>query len=219
MHSFRRKIRGKNGFAGLKIYISKAYNRLEWSYLRAVLVKMGFDLRWVNLILFSISIVSYRILSQGSYFGSIVSEKDIRQGDLISLYLFILCTEGLSRMIQSRANRGLLHMCKIAPSVPQVSHMFFADDSIMFFNAKINEAKVIQIILMDYASASEWVINISKSLVCFSGNAKVEVYQSICFLLQVIKQPNLGHYLGFPTGVDRNKWRCWVLLKRSFVQD
>lgn len=44
-HYIRRRTQGKNGIVGFKIDISKAYDRLEWSFLEGVMIKFGFNER------------------------------------------------------------------------------------------------------------------------------------------------------------------------------
>ena len=51
MHYLNQKRTGKNGEIALKLDMSKAFDRVEWGFLRDVMIKMGFDGRWVNLMM------------------------------------------------------------------------------------------------------------------------------------------------------------------------
>lgn len=62
MHYLKQEQRGKEGYMTLKIDMSKAYDRIEWDYLREILCKMGFHDWWVHLILQCVNSVSYRIV-------------------------------------------------------------------------------------------------------------------------------------------------------------
>lgn len=108
MHMLKRKRRGSDAYLALKLDMSKAYNRIEWSYLRAVLTIMGFDLRWVQLVLQCVQTVSYHVVHARRELGPIIPTLGLCQGDPLSPYLFILCAEGLSTMLKQYENQKLI---------------------------------------------------------------------------------------------------------------
>lgn len=129
MHFLKRKTKGKDGFMAIKLDMSKACDRLEWSYLRVVLSRLGFADRWINLIMYCVSFVSYSVLHNNKELGYIVSGRGIRQGDPISPYLFILCFEEFSALFRHHEEVCLLHGCQVARGAPRITHLLFIDDS------------------------------------------------------------------------------------------
>lgn len=80
MHYLKRKKVGKDGYMALKLDMSKAYDRIEWEFLKAILLKMGFSQWWVYLVLQCVTTVGY-VISHGTYeMGPIVPTRGIRQG-------------------------------------------------------------------------------------------------------------------------------------------
>lgn len=60
-HFMKNKKSGKEGYAAIKLDMSKAYDRVEWEFLRRMMEKMGFVAQWIQLIMRCISTVSYKI--------------------------------------------------------------------------------------------------------------------------------------------------------------
>ena len=102
IHFLKRKRKGKSGVATLKIDMSKAYDRIEWDFLKSMMLKLGFDAKWVEMIMLCVSTVSYSVIRDGNDVGPIIPTKGLRQGDPLSPYLFILCAEGLSSLIRKK---------------------------------------------------------------------------------------------------------------------
>jgi len=80
-----------------------------------------------------ITTVSFSVLFNGERLNSFLPMRGIRQGDPISPYLFLLAAEGFSCLLNSRLQSSTLKGIKVAPSAPVVSHLLFADDSLLFF--------------------------------------------------------------------------------------
>ena len=85
MHYLEHKKEGKDGFAAIKLDMSKVYDRLEWGFIKLVMIKMGFHEKWVELIMHCITSVSYSILVNGVAYGNIIPT---------SPYIFLLCVDG-----------------------------------------------------------------------------------------------------------------------------
>ena len=96
LHHMKRKRSGKMGHMALKLDMSKAYDQLEWGFLQKIMEKMGFDTKWIGWIMECVKSVSYSILVNGNPKGHIVPTRGIRQGDPLSPYLFLICSEGLN---------------------------------------------------------------------------------------------------------------------------
>ncbi|KAL8120291.1 hypothetical protein AgCh_017451 [Apium graveolens] len=204
-HFMRRKTQGDTGIAGLKIDISKAYDRLEWDFVKNMMQKSGFHQLWIDRVMKMVSSVTYKFTHNGQEFGSVIPSRGLRQGDPISPYLYIICAEALSAMIRRNENVGLIHGCTIARGAPTISHLLFADDCYLFFRAVEMEASVMKRILNRYEEISGQVVNFMKSAVVFSSNTKAVDRMMVCDLLGVREVNQPGTYLGMPMVVGRRK--------------
>ncbi|XP_019150944.1 PREDICTED: uncharacterized protein LOC109147743 [Ipomoea nil] len=182
-HYLNRKQCGQVGWSALKLDMSKAYDRMEWSFLQRMMCAMGFDQRWVTLIMHCVTTVRYTIMVNGVAGGQIVPTRGLRQGDPLSPYLFIICAEGLSMLLQKAQLDGVIHGCRVARGAPAVSHLFFADDSLLFFKANIEEAGVIKQCLHQYERLSGQKVNYDKSNICFSRNTQEEIKGEVAAVL------------------------------------
>ena len=153
-HGLRANKSCQNKFMAIKTDMRKAYDRIEWSFIEALLHKMGFDPHWINLMLECISSVQYKVLLNGQPRGLIIPQRGLRQGDLLSPYLFIMCTEALIMNIKKAERVKQLTGMKVARVCPAISHLLFADDSLFFCKANKEECQTILRILKEYKAVS-----------------------------------------------------------------
>uniref|UniRef100_A0A2N9G3M1 Reverse transcriptase domain-containing protein n=1 Tax=Fagus sylvatica TaxID=28930 RepID=A0A2N9G3M1_FAGSY len=198
LHYMKNKRRGGVTHLAAKLDMSKAYDRVEWSYLKAVMLKMGFDCRWVDLMMECISTVSYSILLNGTPTGHIIPSRGLRQGDPLSPYLFLICAEGFTSLIRKAENQKLIQGISISRGGPRFSHLFFADDSIIFCRAKIEECRALREILKLYEDASGQKLNMEKTSLFFSANTPEAVKEEIQTEMGVLSMNQMEKYLGLP---------------------
>ena len=78
LHHMKTGCLGKIGFMSLKLNMSKAYDRVEWVFLKNILLRSGFQQSWVNLIMECVTTLSYSILVNGEPKGMIYPSRGIR---------------------------------------------------------------------------------------------------------------------------------------------
>lgn len=91
----------------------------------------------------------------------------------LSPYLFIISAEGLSSLLCGEKRWGTLHGSRVNRRAPSVSHLFFADDSLLFCQATREECLVLKNSLNLYERGSGQAINFSKSGLFFSANVRM----------------------------------------------
>jgi len=179
------------------------HDRIDWSYLKNVMIKMGFSNRWIDWIMICVKTVDYSVIFNKDMVGPIIPGRGLRQGDPLSPYLLILCVEGLSALIRDAEGRGELQGVRVCRSAPIVSHL--ADDCFLFFQAEESQANVMKRILTTYEEASGQAISLPKSEVYYSHNVHQHVQQRITNILGVHAVLGTGKYLGLPSMVGRSK--------------
>ncbi|XP_074266637.1 uncharacterized protein LOC141589915 [Silene latifolia] len=205
MFHYMKNARSGGGHMALKLDMAKAYDRVEWVFLEKVLLSMGFDGNWVGNVMRCVRIVSYEVLINGSPSEAFVPSRGLRQGDPLSPYLFILCAEVLSSMIRRKVEEGVLHGIRVAPLSPFISHLFFADDSIIFVKVSEVQARVVMDLLGKYERASGQLVSKEKTTVSFSKGTAAWRRDKVSSILGVQVVQQQGKYLGLPTVIGHSK--------------
>ncbi|KAF3645514.1 hypothetical protein FXO38_19607 [Capsicum annuum] len=185
----------------LKIDMKKAYDSVEWGYLRQVLELLQFPQKFVEWIYQCISTVLYSILLNGCPSVPFPTKKRLRQGDPLSPYLFVLIMEYLSRLLKKL--RGIPNF-NYHPKCErlQIIQLSFADDLLLFSRGDALSVRLLYGVFMEFSQISGLVANNEKSSIYFGGVPKkvqTEVLQSLKFV-----QGSLPfRYLGVPLSTKK----------------
>ncbi|WCJ40291.1 DNAse I-like superfamily protein [Euphorbia peplus] len=197
IHSMRKK-NGKSGWMALKVDLEKAYDRLRWVFIRDSLQAMGLPTKLISLVMFCISSVSLQIMWNGSPTPPFFPSRGIRQGDPLSPYICVLCMERLAHQIEGKCRLGLWKPLCFGGNQVRLSHLFFADDLLLFAQANRSQASVIKETLQEFCNASGHKVSASKSNIFFSDNLPNRYREEVLHILDFRPTSDLGKYLGVP---------------------
>lgn len=156
---------------------------------------------------------TFLVMIDGEAKGLIHPQRSLRQGDPISLYIFLICAKGLSTIIKKAHESNRIYGISISPKCPSISHLLFVDDSLIFYKATILEIYTVKMLLIDYEKASGQKINFDKSVLCLSPNMGGDFMNYMQSMLGMRLVQDLGDYLGLPSSLSRSKSRDFVAIK------
>lgn len=194
----KNKRTGRVGFVGTKPYVAKANDRLEWNFVRTIMVTMGFPNSIVNSIMNCITTVTFSILINGNRMEEFKPQRGVRQGDPLSSFLFMISAEGMCALFDNATRMKKIQVFKVASTAPGFTHICFADDSILFFRAKESDYKEVAQILKIYEEASGQLVNLDKSGIWFSRNTSHNAKILARQYHKINTMINFGNYLGLP---------------------
>lgn len=168
--------------------MQKAYDRIEWDFVRDCMLKMGFSGKWVALIMQCITTVTFSVKLNGEPTPFFNPSRGLRQGDPLSPYLFILISNVLTWLMQKAVAEGSIKGIQLNRFCPKLSHLLFADDVIFFLDGTIVECQNLILTLKQYCYASGQAVNLNKSGVYFSKNSPLPLRRNMAQELRVPKQ-------------------------------
>eukprot|EP00253_Pinus_taeda_P026549 PITA_26549 len=188
----------------MQLDISKAYDKLNWTYIRKVLIAFGFDHSWVRWVMALVTSAGFSILVNGSPSEIFIPSRGLRQGDPLSHFLFILMMERLGRSIKHAKEMGQIKGLQLFDDGQALTHQQFLDDTMLQGIPMVKEAFAYKQILWDFAMASVGRLVLTKV-----------VLQAIpVFMLSTIPAPKgvLHHFRSIQReflwgkGEERKKW-------------
>ncbi|XP_019152396.1 PREDICTED: uncharacterized protein LOC109149189 [Ipomoea nil] len=198
LHTIRTE-KNQPGYMVLKIDLEKAYDRLDWSFIRNTLQEVGLNDVWVRNIMHCVESAEMSILWEGNKLERFKPERGVRQGDSISPYLFVLCIERLGHIITEAVTQGSWKGIKVSRNGPSISHLFFADDMVLFAEANESQICTIMNCLDRFCKSSGQKVNKIKSNIFFSKNVCREDVHKIATIAGIPATDDLGRYLGVPS--------------------
>ncbi|KAA3488484.1 reverse transcriptase [Gossypium australe] len=212
LYTLKQKKTEKKGYMVVKLDMSKAYNRVELNFIAAIMKLMGFNLGWVEYLMKCVSTVSYSVVFNGHIGDNFQPIRGLRQGDPLSLFLFLIYGEGLSSLMRIAIQGNILRGVKASRSGPQVSHLLFADDRILFGEATERRALSLKQMLIEYENCSGQYVNYDKSTVFFSTNTQEGDKAIVSRILGVRSSNNPERYLGLP---NMSVWAAKGILEKG----
>ena len=118
LNSLKSKCNGQKGSMVVKLDMSNAYDSVDWCFLEKIIQKLGFDAKWVALIMECVSTPSFSVLLNGEPHRFVSPSRGIRQGDLLSSYLFLFCAEGFTTLLRQAEQDKKLSSVSICKGCP-----------------------------------------------------------------------------------------------------
>ncbi|GKV14725.1 hypothetical protein SLEP1_g25551 [Rubroshorea leprosula] len=193
IHSMHR-MKGKKGAMAFKIDLHKAFDSVDWDFLREVLVDFNFPTPLIKLIMFFVTSLQLSVLWNGEELPYFQPQHGLRQGDPLSPYLFIMVMEKLSHMILSRVQNRLWKP----------------------FKASHSQTAVVMDCLLEFSSKFGLDINLAKSKLFISPNIQSHVANGMSSTCGIPLTSKLGVYLGVPIIHERTTSATYKYILEKF---
>lgn len=186
----------RHGGMIVKIDLDKAYDMLEWSFVEGTVRDIALPEKIIDVIMSLLHRSSFKILFNGEITERIKTRHDLRQGDPLSPYLFILCLECLGHWIQHKVDVVVWRPLRASWGGMRISHLFFADDLLLFVEGIVEQALCIRDSLDGFYRASGQKVSFNKLMLFVSPNMDKQTADELCLKLEIPLIEELGRYLG-----------------------
>jgi hypothetical protein len=126
----------------MKLDLKKAYDNIDWEYLRMILPRVGFRVNLTEWIMCCVTSVNFVVLINGEATDYSKSGRGLRQGCPLSPYLFIMIMEGLNLILSKSIYEHNISGIKVSKLL-KIVHLMFVDDVLIMSKADLSEWRVI----------------------------------------------------------------------------
>ncbi|XP_020272353.1 uncharacterized protein LOC109847533 [Asparagus officinalis] len=155
----------------IKIDFCKAFDCVSWDFLISLLNARGFGSKWLSWIKFIMFSSSSSMLVNGTPTNPFTCHRGLKQGDPLSLMLFLLVADVLCRMLHNSCNYGDLLELHLKCMLNDIKSLQFADDTLIFCKATSSDISNLKSILYLFEEVSGLATNFSKSNLYYSSKS------------------------------------------------
>ena len=190
----------------MKIDIAKAFGSVKWEFVLKSLRALGFPERFIHWIELCVCTPSFSVQVNGELAGFFQSKRGLRQGCALSPYLFVICMNVLSNMLDKAVERKEIGYHPRCRNI-LLTHLCFADDLLVFTDGTRRSIAGILRIFADFEVISGLKINLEKTVLYMAGQTVEQEAETLASFPFASGQLPV-RYLGLP-----------LLTKRMTVSD
>lgn len=158
------KKKGKSGYLMYKIDFEKAYDMVDWNFLKLTLTECGFPQKLIDFIMSCTTTTSLSLKWNSEILDSFSPTRGLKKSDPMSPYLFVLCMENLALLIQEKVQANLWEPIKISSNGLQVSHFFFTNDCNLFTKANATQVHLVNQVLQSFCKVVVFKVSLNLRL-------------------------------------------------------
>ncbi|GKC48064.1 reverse transcriptase domain, reverse transcriptase zinc-binding domain protein, partial [Tanacetum coccineum] len=200
-----------------KVDFKKAFDSVNWAFLKDIMCKMGFGVKWCNWIHGCLSSALVSIFVNGSPTNEFFMERGLRQGDPLSPFLFIIMVEALQVLFLEACSKGIYNGIYLCNEGPNISLLQYADDALIFGVWSRRNVKNLVSILSCFEDMSSLKVNLSKSSL-FGVGANFNTVNNMAYFINRKADRTPFTYLGLPVGKDKSTCRSWSEMVEKFTK-
>lgn len=189
--------------------MSKVYDRVEWYYLKNVMDVMEFKPNLIELIMKCVS----SALVNGTRKSHIVPSRELRQGDPLSPYIFLLCNKGLICLLNKLARELQIPRIKVGRGAPSINYLLFIDDNVIFYKADVGTTRKIQQVVEVYEKAFGQCIKSNKTTMVFGKNTPTRTREELISHWTNDTLQQHEKYFNLPPMIGKSKRKAFSKIK------
>ena len=183
----------------LLLDFEKAYDRVNWTFLRKVMEKMGFHQMWIAQVMALNENASATVIVNGEQSKTFNLQRSVRQGRPLAPYLFLLTVDVLGQILQHPANgvKGLK-----LPDDSYITNQMFADDTLLFLDGTKDNMDRALTVIQRFGAALGAKLNLHKFVgLWLSKNAREWQWGEEAGMKWILLG-EVTRYLGYPFGLN-----------------
>jgi len=148
-----------------KVDFEKAYDSVDLKYLDMVMVNMNFPTLWRKWIAECAGTAKASVLVNGCPTEEFTIERGLRQGDPLSLFLFLLVAEGFYVLMKAMVGAQLFNGFPVGRlGDVSLTHLQFVDDTLIIGEKSWLNVRSMRVVLLLFEEVSGLKVNFHKSM-------------------------------------------------------